>query len=66
MAAYQIPYGWFSMTGDSHPKLPSYLQPGLYCGQEGKPLCAGQYLKKMRMEYKSFDSLNETEQPVNP
>lgn len=55
LVAYQIPFSWLSMTGDSHPQLPSYLQPGLYCGQPGKPLCAGQYLKKMREEYDKFN-----------
>lgn len=51
LAAYQIPYGWFAMKGDSHPALPSYLQPGLWCGQPGKPLCAGQYLKQQKEQY---------------
>ena len=51
LAAYQIPYGWFAMQGDSHPALPSYLQPGLWCGQPGKPACAGQYLKQQRDAY---------------
>ncbi|MCY1531198.1 Spirocyclase AveC-like protein [compost metagenome] len=48
MACYQIPFTWLSMTGDSHPKLPSYLQSGLYCGQPGKPQCPGQYLKQLK------------------
>lgn len=51
LAAYQIPYGWFAMKGDSHPALPSYLQPGLWCGQPGKPQCAGQYLKEQKEIY---------------
>lgn len=51
LVAYQIPFSWMSMHGDSHPKLPSYLQPGLWCGQEGRPLCPGQYLKQQRERY---------------
>lgn len=51
LVAYQIPFSWLSMKGDSHPDLPSYLQPGLWCGQEGKPLCPGQYLKQQRELY---------------
>jgi hypothetical protein len=45
---YMMPFSWLSMTGDSHPELPSYLQSGLYCGQPGGPLCPGQLLKEMR------------------
>lgn len=48
IVAYQVPFTWLSMTGDSHPRLPSYLQSGLYCGQPGKPPCPGQYLKQLR------------------
>lgn len=48
---YQVPNAWFAMKGDSHPALPSYLQPGLWCGQPDKPLCAGQYLKEQRERY---------------
>lgn len=51
IVAYQVPYAWFAMKGDSHPALPSYLQPGLWCGQPGKPLCAGQYLKQQKDLY---------------
>jgi hypothetical protein len=29
---YMMPFSWLSMTNDSHPELPSYLQSGLYRG----------------------------------
>lgn len=51
LVAYQIPFSWMSMKGDSHPALPSYLQPGLWCGQPGQPLCPGQYLKQQRAQF---------------
>ena len=51
IVAYQVPFVYFAMKGDSHPQLPSYLQPGLWCGQEGKPLCANQYLNQQRELY---------------
>lgn len=45
---YMMPFSWSSMTGDSHPELPSYIQSGLYCGRPGRPLCPGQLLEGMR------------------
>jgi len=50
VVAYMIPFSWLAMAGDSVPKLPSYLQSGIYCGQPGGPLCPGQYLKQLRIE----------------
>ena len=51
IAAYQIPDDWFAMKGESEPALPSYLRPGMWCGQPGEPLCAGQYLIQQREAY---------------
>jgi hypothetical protein len=50
MVAYQIPWDWLSMTAGerSFPVLPSYLVPGEDCGQPGMPLCASQYLERLR------------------
>jgi hypothetical protein len=47
---YQIPWALMSMKGDSTPALPSYLQPGLNCGQPGQHLCASQYLYRLRAD----------------
>lgn len=47
---YQVPWAVMSMKGDSFPALPSYLQPGLNCGQPGQPLCASQYLRELRAD----------------
>jgi hypothetical protein len=50
MVAYQIPWDWMSMNAgpQSFPVLPSYLQPGEDCGQPGTPLCASEYLYRLR------------------
>jgi hypothetical protein len=50
LAAYQVPWSWLAMKGDSHPELPSYMRSGIYCGQQGQPLCANQYLEKLRSD----------------
>jgi Spirocyclase AveC-like len=50
LVAYQIPWDWLSMTAGpkAFPVLPSYLRPGQDCGQPGKPLCASEYLYRLR------------------
>jgi Spirocyclase AveC-like len=50
LACYQIPWTWLSMLGGSRsiPVLPSYLSPGLACGQPGQPLCPSQYLDRLQ------------------
>jgi hypothetical protein len=50
LVAYQIPWDWLSMTAGAKafPVLPSYLVPGEDCGQPGTPLCASQYLERLR------------------
>ena len=50
LVTYQIPWDWLSMTAGakSFPVLPSYLVPGEDCGQPGTPLCASQYLERLR------------------
>jgi hypothetical protein len=47
---YQIPWDWMSMTAgpQAFPVLPSYLQPGEDCGQPRTPLCASEYLYRLR------------------
>jgi Spirocyclase AveC-like len=49
--AYQVPWSWLAMRGDTAPVLPSYMRDGVYCGQPGQPLCAGQYLEKLRDQH---------------
>ena len=50
LVAYQIPWDWLSMTAGarSFPLLPSYLVPGEDCGQPGTPLCASEFLERLR------------------
>jgi hypothetical protein len=50
LVAYQIPWDWLSMTAgaSAFPVLPSYLVPGEDCGQPGTPLCASEYLERLR------------------
>jgi hypothetical protein len=50
MVAYQIPWDWMSMMAgpQAFPVLPSYLRPGEDCGQPGTPLCASEYLYRLR------------------
>jgi hypothetical protein len=50
LIAYQIPWDWMSMTAGAKafPTLPSYLAPGEECGQPGTPLCASEYLERLR------------------
>jgi hypothetical protein len=50
LIAYQIPWSWLAMRGDTAPTLPSYMRDGVYCGQPGQPLCAGQYLDRLRAD----------------
>jgi Spirocyclase AveC-like len=50
MVAYQVPWDWLSMNAGpkAFPVLPSYLRPGEDCGQPGTPLCASEYLYRLR------------------
>jgi Spirocyclase AveC-like len=50
LVAYQIPWDWLSMTAGqkAFPVLPSYLVRGEDCGQPGTPLCASEYLERLR------------------
>jgi hypothetical protein len=48
LITYQLPWSWLAMRGDSHPTLASYMRSGIYCGQPGEPLCASQYLQRLR------------------
>ncbi|MFA6577405.1 MAG: hypothetical protein WCS84_18430, partial [Nocardioides sp.] len=45
---YFLPYGYASMTADTYVELPSYLAPAAYCGVEGKPVCASEYLDQLK------------------
>jgi hypothetical protein len=55
---YQVPWAVMSMKGDSFPVLPSYLQPGEDCGQPAKPLCASQYLHRLRSDPQSLPTVS--------
>jgi hypothetical protein len=49
---YFLPFAWMSMQADSYPRLPSYLATSAYCGQPTQPLCASQYLHKLRTQHR--------------
>jgi hypothetical protein len=53
LVTYQVPWSWLAMKGNSHPVLPSYMRSGIYCGQPGEPLCAGEYLNRIRNDYRT-------------
>ncbi|WP_019873914.1 spirocyclase AveC family protein [Sporichthya polymorpha] len=46
--SYFLPYGYASMSADTYVELPSYLAPAAYCGVEGKPMCASEYLDRLQ------------------
>lgn len=46
--SYFLPYGYASMSADTYVELPSYLAPAAYCGVEGKPICASEYLDRLQ------------------
>jgi hypothetical protein len=48
VASYFGPYMYTSMQADSYPPLPSYLQPGAFCGLPGDEPCPSQNLQQQK------------------
>lgn len=51
IVSYFGPFIYTSMQADAFPALPSYLQGGAFCGQEGQPICPAQYVQQINQTY---------------
>ena len=54
MISYFMPFAWMSMMSDSYPPLPSYLHGGAFCGLEDKQPCPAEYLRELKLNYRSI------------